>query len=60
MNKLIINAIIVSLALLIFIPVTGLSQEKKVHVKTIKMVDGEKVVTDTVFTTKKVKMKKKL
>ncbi len=52
MNKLIINAIIASLALLIFIPVTGLSQEKKVHVKTVKVVNGEKVIIDTVFTVK--------
>ena len=52
MNKLIINAIIASLALLIFIPVTGLSQEKKVKVKTVKVVDGEKVVLDTVYTVK--------
>ena len=52
MNKIIINAIIASLALLIFLPVTALSQEKKVHVKTVKVVDGEKVVTDTIYTDK--------
>jgi len=52
MNKFISNAIIASIALLIFLPITGYCQEKKAHVKTVKVVDGDKVVSDTVFIVK--------
>lgn len=52
MNKPIIIAIIATLALVIFLPTTTLSQEKKVQLKTVKVVDGKKVVNDTTFTLK--------
>lgn len=52
MNKFISNAIIASIALLIFLPTAGYSQEKKAHIKTVKVVDGKKVVSDTVFVVK--------
>lgn len=52
MNKLISNAIITSIALLVFLPTASYSQEKKAHIKTVKYVDGEKVVSDTVFIVK--------
>lgn len=44
-----INAMIAILALVVFLPITGLGQEKKVHVKTVSVVDGEEVVNDTIF-----------
>lgn len=52
MNKPIIIALIAILVLMILLPITALSQEKKVQLKTIKMVDGKKVVNDTTFTVK--------
>ena len=52
MNKLIINAVIATMALVILLPLSSKSQEKKVHVKTVKVVDGEKIVTDTIFVVK--------
>ena len=52
MNKVIIKAVIATLLLVISLPVDAISQEKKVHVKTVKVVDGEKVVNDTIFVVK--------
>ena len=52
MNKLIINAVIATLAMVVLLPLASISQEKKVHVKTVKVVDGKKVVNDTTFVVK--------
>lgn len=54
MNKPVIIAIIATLVMMISFPVNVLSQEKEkeVKVKTVKMVDGKKVVKDTTFTVK--------
>ncbi|MBC8319472.1 MAG: hypothetical protein H8E34_01985 [Bacteroidetes bacterium] len=52
MKRLIVNAIIAAISIIIFLPSSGFGQEKKVRVKTVKIVDGEKVVNDTVFTVK--------
>ncbi len=52
MNKLIINAVIATLLLVISLPMSVIGQEKKVHIKTVKVVDGEKVVNDTIFVVK--------
>jgi len=52
MNKLIIKLSIAIIAIAIIFPVTALGQEKKVKVKTVKNINGEEVVYDTVFTVK--------
>lgn len=55
MNKLMISSIIGALVLMISFPLTAISQEKqekKVKVKTVKVVDGKKIVKDTTFTVK--------
>jgi len=49
MNKLIIKSVIAILALVVLLPIVGLSQEKEMRVKTVKIVNGEKVVTDSIF-----------
>ncbi len=49
MNKLIIKSVIAILALVFLLPITGFSQEKEMRVKTVKIVNGEKIVTDSVF-----------
>jgi len=49
MNKLIIKSAILTLAIAIMFPISAMSQEKKVHVKTVKEINGEKLVTDTLF-----------
>lgn len=52
MKRLISIAIIATLALMISLPLNAFSQEKKVKLKTVKIVDGKKVVNDTTFTVK--------
>ncbi len=55
MKKIIINSAIAIIALAIIFPITAFSQEKekkKFHVKTVKVIDGKKVVTDTTFVLK--------
>ena len=49
MNKLIIKSTVLLIAIAIMFPISAVSQEKKVRVKTVKEVNGDKVVTDTVF-----------
>ncbi len=49
MNKLIIKSVIAILVLVFLLPITGFSQEKEMRVKTVKIVNGEKIVTDSVF-----------
>ncbi len=52
MKRLVSIAIIATLATMIILPLNVTSQEKKIRVKTVKMVDGEKVINDTTFTVK--------
>ncbi|NQU35304.1 MAG: hypothetical protein HQ521_18920 [Bacteroidetes bacterium] len=55
MKKIIINSAIAIIAFAIIFPITAFCQEKKekkVHVKTVKEIDGKKVVTDTTFVLK--------
>ena len=49
MNKFIIKVVIAMLALVVLLPMAGYSQEKEMRVKTVKVVNGEKIVTDTIF-----------
>lgn len=49
MNKLFIKTSAFLLALAIIFPMSVSGQEKKVHIKKVKEVDGKKVVIDTVF-----------
>jgi len=49
MKKIMIILVIAILAFVVLMPSTGISQEKKVHIKTVKVVNGEKVVTDSLF-----------
>ncbi|MFK5857381.1 MAG: hypothetical protein QM503_14730 [Bacteroidota bacterium] len=50
MNKFIINTGIAMLVLAMILPIAGMSQEKEVRMKTVKIVNGEKIVTDTTYT----------
>ncbi len=52
MNKLIINSAFILMALVMIFPGIATSQEKKVRVKTIKVIDGKEVVTDTTYSIK--------
>ena len=49
MKKIMINLVITILAFVVLMPISGIGQEKEVYVKTVKVVDGEKIVTDTSF-----------
>jgi len=49
MNRLINYVVIAILVLVVLIPITGFSQKKEMRVKTVKVIDGKKIVTDSVF-----------
>ncbi len=49
MNKLSFKFAITLLVVVIIFPIAGFTQEKNVRIKTVKEVNGEKIITDTVF-----------
>jgi hypothetical protein len=49
MNKSIINYAIAILIMVIVFPFMAYSQEKEIHITTVKEVNGEKIVKDTIF-----------